>query len=134
MTTCSFPRPSKFYPNWIFGLKNKPSGNPAGNFALLPCNLKPNSISGLPDGKSQFGLILDCNGKCWCSFGITYCLFVHVVAIWYILWPSRRSLWSLTIFFPLWYIVPRKIWQPCSIQDCLLPLLRTRLQYYKIGT
>jgi hypothetical protein len=92
MTTCSFPRPSKFYPNWYFWLK-KPSGNPAGDFALLPCTLKPNSISGLPDGKSQFGYILECNGKCWCilcSFEITYCQLVNVVAIWYILWPSWR--------------------------------------------
>jgi hypothetical protein len=26
--TFSIPRPSKFYPNWDFGLENIPSGNP----------------------------------------------------------------------------------------------------------
>jgi hypothetical protein len=32
---------------------------------------------------------------------------VHYMTIWYILWPFG-------IFFPFWYVVPRKIWQPCS--------------------
>jgi hypothetical protein len=34
-------------------------------------------------------------------------------AIWYILWPFGIFLviWSV---FPIWYIVERKIWQPCS--------------------
>jgi hypothetical protein len=30
------------------------------------------------------------------------------MAIWYILWP-------LGIFPPIWYLVPRKIWQPWSL-------------------
>jgi hypothetical protein len=31
---------------------------------------------------------------------------VNVVAIWDIVW-------SFGTFFPFWYVVPRKIWQPC---------------------
>jgi hypothetical protein len=32
--------------------------------------------------------------------------YTYFMAIWYILW-------SFGIFFPFWYVVPRKIWQPC---------------------
>jgi hypothetical protein len=42
-----------------------------------------------------------CNGRryiLW-PFGIFYCHLVDFVVIWYI--------------FPFWYVVPRKIWQPC---------------------
>jgi hypothetical protein len=38
-------------------------------------------------------------------FGIFYGHLVYFMAIWYILWPFG-------ILFPVWYVVPRKIWQP----------------------
>jgi hypothetical protein len=37
--------------------------------------------------------------------GIFYGYLVYFVFIWYILW-------LFGIFFPFWYVVPRKIWQP----------------------
>jgi hypothetical protein len=37
-----------------------------------------------------------------------YCLWVYFVAIWY-------GLWSFGIFFPFWYVVPRKSGNPDSI-------------------
>jgi hypothetical protein len=40
------------------------------------------------------------------SFGIVCDHLVYFMAIWYILW-------SFGIFSPVWYFVPRKIWQPC---------------------
>jgi hypothetical protein len=61
------------------------------------------------------------------------CFYGHLVyfkAIWYILW-------LFAIFFPLWYVVPTKIWQPCSLssdqcfdhnfQDPILRLLNLQL-------
>jgi hypothetical protein len=49
-----------------------------------------------------------CNGSCcyilW-PFGIFYGHLVYFVAIWCILL-------LFGIFFPFWYVVPRKIWQP----------------------
>jgi hypothetical protein len=36
---------------------------------------------------------------------------VNFLSIWCILWHFGIYLWS---FSPFWYIVPRKIWQPCS--------------------
>jgi hypothetical protein len=53
-----------------------------------------------------------CNGKCWyifLPFGILYGHLVNFVTIWYILW-------SFGTFFSFWYVVPRKIWQPCCHQ------------------
>jgi hypothetical protein len=38
--------------------------------------------------------------------GLFYGHLVYFVAFWSILW-------LFTIFFPFWYVVPRKIWQPC---------------------
>jgi hypothetical protein len=40
------------------------------------------------------------------SFGIFCGHLVYFVVIWYILW-------LFGIFSPFWYVVPRKIWQPC---------------------
>jgi hypothetical protein len=54
------------------------------------------------------------------SFG-TFCdSLVHLVVIWYILWSFGIFCGSLVhfmvilvvLFFPFWYVVPRKIWQP----------------------
>jgi hypothetical protein len=42
------------------------------------------------------------------TIGIFYSHLVNFRAIWLILW-------SFGIFFPFWYDVRRKIWQPCSV-------------------
>jgi hypothetical protein len=50
-----------------------------------------------------------CNGRCWyilCTLGPFYGLFLYFMDIWY-------SSWKFGIFFPFWYFVRRKIWQPC---------------------
>jgi hypothetical protein len=48
-------------------------------------------------------------------------MLVHFVAIWSILRPFVKILWQFGIFYghlvyfsPFWYVVPRKIWQPCT--------------------
>jgi 4-hydroxybenzoate polyprenyltransferase len=45
--------------------------------------------------------------------GILYVHLGYSIAIWYILWPFGiiEAFWY--IFRPFWYVVPRKIWQPC---------------------
>jgi hypothetical protein len=41
---------------------------------------------------------------------------VYFTAIWYILWPlSIHILWLFGVFFPLWYIVLRKIWHLATL-------------------
>jgi hypothetical protein len=40
-------------------------------------------------------------------------LFVHL-AIGYVLWPFGIFKVNWYSFSPLWYVTPRKIWQPCS--------------------
>jgi hypothetical protein len=54
-------------------------------------------------------------------FDIYYGHLINVMAIWYILWPFDKCYGHLVYFlviwyiFPrCWYIVPRKIWQPCA--------------------
>jgi hypothetical protein len=37
----------------------------------------------------------------------------YLKAIWSILWPIGNLVAIWYIFLPLWYILPRKIWQPC---------------------
>jgi hypothetical protein len=52
-----------------------------------------------------------CNGRCWYSlrpFGIFYNHLLYIMAILYIFW-------LFGIFPPFWYVVARKIWQPCSV-------------------
>jgi hypothetical protein len=34
------------------------------------------------------------------------------MAIWYILWPFDIFCGYFGIFFPFWFVIPRKIWQP----------------------
>jgi hypothetical protein len=85
--------------------------------------------AGLPDGlfsnsKSQFGLFLeglrlenvDIIMSIWnilLSFGIFYDHLVHFVFIWYILCSFGTFCVPLgSTFFPVWYHVPSKIWQP----------------------
>jgi hypothetical protein len=43
-----------------------------------------------------------------------YCHLVYFMAIWYILWPFGIIFGD---FFPFWYVVPRKIWQPCWARE-----------------
>jgi hypothetical protein len=44
------------------------------------------------------------------NVGMFYANWEYLTAIWYILWPFG----NLVYFPPFWYIVSRKIWQPCS--------------------
>jgi hypothetical protein len=49
--------------------------------------------------------------------GLFYGHSVHFTSIWYILWPlGIHILWLFGTFPPFWYVVPRKIWQPCSVR------------------
>jgi hypothetical protein len=44
--------------------------------------------------------------------GKLYGHFVYFTSIWYILWPFGIFCGTFGIFFPFWYVVARKIWQP----------------------
>jgi ABC-type spermidine/putrescine transport system permease subunit II len=46
------------------------------------------------------------------NLGIFYGLLVYFTAIGNILWPFGIFCGHLVYFFPFWYFVPRKIWQP----------------------
>jgi hypothetical protein len=47
--------------------------------------------------------------------GIFYSYLVYFTTIWSILWPfGIHMLLLFDTFFPFWYAVPRKIWQPWS--------------------
>jgi hypothetical protein len=48
------------------------------------------------------------------------CHLVYIVAIWY-------KLWFLVYNFKFWYVVPRKIWQPCPDFKKWNPTLKNRL-------
>jgi hypothetical protein len=43
----------------------------------------------------------------------TYGQLVHFTVFCYILWRFGIVRGNLVYFFPFWYFVPRKIWQPC---------------------
>jgi hypothetical protein len=45
--------------------------------------------------------------------GIFYVHLVNFPAISHILWPFGIFSTVLVHFYPFWYVVPRKIWQPC---------------------
>jgi hypothetical protein len=45
--------------------------------------------------------------------GIFYGHLVHFMVFGYILWTFGKVCGNLVYFFPFWYFVPRKIWQPC---------------------
>jgi hypothetical protein len=57
--------------------------------------------------KSQFGQFL--GGLAMEDVGIFNGHLVYFTAIWYILW-------LFGVFSPFWYVVPRKIWQPCRFR------------------
>jgi hypothetical protein len=86
---------------------------------VLLCNVTDHLLntgkSGLPDGffsnqKSQFVLILE--GLAMEDVGIFYVHSVNFPAIWHILWPLGIFYPVLVHFYPCWYVVSRKIWQP----------------------
>jgi hypothetical protein len=76
---------------------------------LLHQRLKPR----LPDGTfsnqnpnlGKFWRVLQ-----WKMLKYFLAILVSFAAIRYILWTFL--LWSFSIFFQFWYVVPRKIWQP----------------------
>jgi hypothetical protein len=47
------------------------------------------------------------------NLGILYVHLVYFMAIGNILWPFGIFCGHLVYFSPFWYVVPRKIWQPC---------------------
>jgi hypothetical protein len=48
---------------------------------------------------------------------IFYGHWFYFTAIWHILWPFGRFCGHFGIMIsPFWYVVPRKIWQPCEEQ------------------
>jgi hypothetical protein len=70
---------------------------------------------GLPDGffsnqKSQFVWSLE--GLATEDVSIFYVHLVNFPVIWHILWPFGIFPHVLVHFYPFWYVVPRKIWQP----------------------
>jgi hypothetical protein len=79
---------------------------------------------GLPDcifsnQKSPFGQILE--GLAKEDVGIFFGHLVYFIDIWYLLWTFGIFYGHLVYFMdiwyiitPLWYVVPRKIWQPRS--------------------
>jgi hypothetical protein len=74
----------------------------------------------LPNGfqpKSQFGYIL---GLGMDNVGIFYGELEHFTAICYILLPFGIYCGHFLYFLPFWFIVPRKIWQPCSTGQMIL--------------
>jgi hypothetical protein len=47
------------------------------------------------------------------SFGIVYGHLVYFMIIWNVVWPFGLFYGHLVyLFFPFWYVVPKKIWQP----------------------
>jgi hypothetical protein len=72
--------------------------------------------SGLPDGffsnqKFQFAETLE--GLAMEDVSIFYVHLINFPDIWYILWPFGTFLPVVVHFYPFWYVVPRKIRQPC---------------------
>jgi hypothetical protein len=51
--------------------------------------------------------------------GIFYDIWSIFMAIMYIVWPFGKKYFVLIlyIYFPFWYVAPRKIWQPC-VDSC----------------
>jgi hypothetical protein len=45
---------------------------------------------------------------------ILYRRLVYFTAFGYIVWPFGTFYGYLGYFFPFWYFVPLKIWQPCA--------------------
>jgi hypothetical protein len=74
----------------------------------------------------KFGWVLEWNM-------LLYVLFGHCTAIYYIycylvyFWPFGIFYGYLVNFFPFWYVVPRKIWQPWVAISSHLSLFRQTL-------
>jgi hypothetical protein len=59
---------------------------------------------------------------------------VYVTAISYILWPFGMFCGNFGIFFPFWYIVPRKSGNPVKRLFLLVIVLRIGSRYEKQAT
>jgi hypothetical protein len=56
------------------------------------------------------------------TFGIFYGHLVYFTDIWYIIWPFGIPIcWLIGTFFPFWYVVPWKIWQPWAGPKVFFP-------------
>jgi hypothetical protein len=79
-------------------------------------NLRHETSPGLPDGffsnqKSQFGYILE--GPRLENVDTFYGHLEYFTDIWDILGPFGTFCDNLVHFFQFWYVVSRKLWQPC---------------------
>jgi hypothetical protein len=68
--------------------------------------------------KSQFGQILW--GLAMDEVGIFNGHLVYFTANLTTLWPCGTFCGNMIYFYPFWYVVPRKIWQPWSDDESLL--------------
>jgi hypothetical protein len=59
---------------------------------------------------SKFGLIME--GLAMEDVDIFYVHLVYFTVILYVLWPYGIFSGYFAHFFPFWYVVERKIWQP----------------------
>jgi hypothetical protein len=78
----------------------------------------------LPDGlfsnqQSKFRKIL--KGLALEDVGIFYGHLVHFTVFCFILWPFGIVRGNLVYYFPFWYFVRRKIWQPWQWLECNHP-------------
>jgi hypothetical protein len=64
---------------------------------------------------------------------IFYGHFVQFRVFCYILWTFGEVRGNLVDFYPFWYFVPRKIWQPCT-KLCLHSLISLKWDWYVGGT
>jgi hypothetical protein len=53
------------------------------------------------------------------DFGVNYVHLVYFTAVWNILRPFGIFYGYLVDFSPFWFVVPRKLWQPCSLHTCV---------------
>jgi hypothetical protein len=75
---------------------------------------------GLPDSTNIFEPKIpnwvNFGGLAMENVGIFYGVWSHFAAIWYIFCPFGIFCGNVVYFPPFWYVVPRKIWQPCSVR------------------
>jgi hypothetical protein len=84
----------------------------------------------LPDGifsnqKSRFGQFFE--DLTMEDVGIFYGHLVYFKAICYTLWKFGMFCGTLVNFSTFWYVVPRKLWQPCSGDQRFLFIARDEL-------
>jgi hypothetical protein len=55
-------------------------------------------------------------GRLWSGkYGVFYGHLIFSVPFWYILWTVGTFCSHFDVFSAFWFVVPRKIWQPCCV-------------------